>query len=118
MKILKPYLLTGLFFCLLFGACETVAYLRKRFPRHHDVSVYYAARDVKREYKVTGHFSNVLHGNEENSKTQIIDEAKTVGADAVIFTSFANIAGKDRSDTITADAIKYTDAPKTEEAKK
>lgn len=114
MKKLNTYLLTALFFCLLFTACETVAYLGEQYPLNQDVKVYYAARDVKREYKVIGHFSNLLNGNEENSKNEILGKAKTVGADAVIFTGFGTTAGKDGSNTITADAIKYTDETKTE----
>ncbi|MBD1393078.1 hypothetical protein [Mucilaginibacter glaciei] len=114
MKTSKTYLLFAMLFCFFLTACDTVAYLGERYPVKNDLKVYYAARDVKRDYKVIGHLSNAVAGSEETSKNEIIEKAKKVGADAVIFTGFGTTAGKNGSDTITADAIQYTDGKQKE----
>ena len=86
-----------------------MAYLGETYPINQHIEVYYAARDVKRDYKVIGHLSNALITNEESAKKEIIGKAKMVGADGVIFTGFGTTAGKDGSNTATADAIMYTE---------
>lgn len=95
-------------FCFLLTACDTVAYLGDKYPVKENVKVYYAARDVTGDYKVIGHLSNPVGGSAETAKNEIIEKAKKVGADAVIFTGFGTTAGKNGDNTVTADAIQFT----------
>lgn len=109
MKTTKLSLFFALLLCVFISSCSTVSYLGDTYPLHQNVDVFYASRDVKREYKVIGHLVNAISINEQSTKNEIIGKAKTVGADGIIFTGFGTTAGKDGSNTITADAIKYTD---------
>ncbi|WP_257668427.1 hypothetical protein [Parapedobacter tibetensis] len=63
----------------------TVSYVGDRFQPTEQVDVYYAAKDVKRNYRVIGHVSELVggFGGEERVKMEIIKKCKEVGADAV-----------------------------------
>jgi len=104
----KLRLLFGVITCLFFSACSyNVAYLGESLPPTTDVEVFYAARDVKQEHKVIGHLSYPgIYGDEE-AKRKIIEKAKAVGADGVIFLGKTYPGGKDSSPVETADAIKF-----------
>lgn len=96
---------------LAVNACATTSYVGDRYTPTQNVDVFYAAKDVKREYKVIGHLSEEVSGfnGEENAKRQIIAKGKEVGADGVIILGF-EYGGTDRDKQYQkAEAIKYVD---------
>jgi hypothetical protein len=104
----KLRLLFGVITCLFFSACSyNVAYLGESLPPTTDIEVFYAARDVKHEHKVIGHLSYPCTYNEEEAKRKIIEKAKAVGADGVIFLGKTYPGGDNSLPVETADAIKF-----------
>lgn len=99
------YFVIGL--CLLASACSPVVYFGDRLPATTAVDVYYSAHDVTRQYKVIGHL-NCAYGPQEKVKKYLTDYAKKIGADAIVITgSTVTDAGKNSSDVVNADALKY-----------
>jgi len=78
-----------IFFCLFLLSCSgpTIHYLGDSYPAAASVEVYYDAKEVKKEYKVMGRMTNdkFMEYDIELIKTKMIEKAKLVGADAVIF---------------------------------
>ena len=80
-----------LFSLLMFiGACSpTINYLGDSYAPTQEVDVYFDEPDIKRDYKVMGVMKN--EGGEfemddpETVKTKMIQKAKSVGADAILF---------------------------------
>jgi hypothetical protein len=109
MKIFNLKFLAILLMTVLFSSCvSTALYIGETMPATTKVDVYYAAKDVKREYTVTGHIS-VPQGVEEetDAKLQIIEKAKSVGADGVIVLGLDFTGGKESTPFYKAEAIKY-----------
>lgn len=105
MKTLKnSAVIIGL--CFALSSCAIpVAYIGDKYPATDTVEVYYAAHDVKRDYKVIGHMSYQNAAFDE-VKAKFQQYGKTVGADAIIIGSTQ--ANKDNAQAvINADAIKY-----------
>lgn len=96
---------------LLLNGCMTTYYVGDRFPASADVDVFYAAKDVKREYKVIGHISEDAQniGQEEKVKKRIIAKAMEVGADAVIILGLDSGTGESSKGRQKAEVIQYTD---------
>ena len=95
--------------CLLLSSCASVLYLGDTLPATNSVRVYYDPKDVKQEYKVIGHLAQSVSGssNMEAVKTKIIEKAKSIGADGVIFHQIFAKPGSSNDETINADAIKF-----------
>jgi|SRR5690606_23514288 len=95
---------------LVSGACATTAYVGDRYAPTESVEVFYSAKDVKQEYRVIGHLSEKLLGqNDEWARQRIIAKGKDVGADAVIILGFDYAGSEDPDRYLKAEAIKYTD---------
>lgn len=93
---------------VLFSSCfSTALYIGETMPATTKIDVYYAAKDVKREYTVTGHISAPQGVDETDAKLQIIEKAKSVGADGVIVLGLDFTGGKDSTPFYKAEAIKY-----------
>ena len=90
------------------SACASSNYIGDTYPATRNVDVYYATKDVKREYKVIGHISASASVDEKAAKDRIIAKAQMVGADAIIITGLDFTGGKDSVPFNRADAIKYT----------
>lgn len=109
MKKLSLFVLVSFAFCCLLISCATTSYMGDQHPATSSVDVFYAAKDVKKEYKVIGHIYASTSGNAEKVKASIIERAKSVGADAVIVLGLADTgATKDDEVVQQADAIRYT----------
>ncbi len=94
----------------LFNACGLMAdYIGDRFTPTDRVDVYYAAKDIKRDYKVIGHISAQSGITDERSKQIIVDKAKSVGADGVIILGIEYTGGKDSSPYNKVEVIQYTE---------
>ncbi len=97
----------------LLSSCASTSYMGDQHPATSSVDVFYAAKDVKKEYKVIGHVYASTSGNAEKVKASILEKAKSVGADAVIILGLAD-SGATKDDQVVqqADAIRYTNAEK------
>jgi predicted small secreted protein len=108
MKTFKFLLLALLFATLITSSCETTSYIGETLKPTANVDVYYAAKDIKREYKVIGHLSvAVATANENGAKAKLIEKAKAVGAEGIIIIGLDFTGGKDSQPFEKADAIKY-----------
>lgn len=111
MKNLKFYQLAatcGLLFVL--ASCAGVLYLGDTLPATTSVKVYYDAKDVKQDYKVIGHLAQTISGTPkmDEIKEKIIEKAKAIGADGVIFLQIiAKPGSSNDAETINADAIRF-----------
>jgi hypothetical protein len=104
---MKAYHIVIISFCLLLSACTPVAYLGDQLPPTTSVDIYYSAHDVTKQYKVIGHLT-CQNGGVDFVKAHLSDYAKKIGADAVVITG-STIAGsgKNGTDIVNADALKY-----------
>ena len=104
--LLNLLILTILTFC--FDSCATTTYVGDQLAATSNVDVYYAEKDVKREYKVIGHITAPSTGDDNAVKPYIIERAKKVGADGAIILGRSYTGGKDSDPFIKAEAIIYT----------
>ena len=104
---MKNYHFVIVALCLLLSACAIpVTYFGDRLQPTNNVEIYYSAHDVKREYKVIGHLTCANCNDQETVKTQLVNYARQIGADAIIIVgSDATKNGQDA--VINADALKY-----------
>lgn len=107
MKSLSLIFLNLIILAFFLNSCATTTYLGDQLAVTSNVDVYYAGKDVKREYKVMGHITAPTTGDDNAVKPNIIDRAKKVGADAVIILGRDYSGGKDSEPFVKADAIKY-----------
>lgn len=103
-------LVLGLSACSLYR--ET--YFGSRLPATDSVQTFYAAKDIKQPYKVIGHMISPISSSEydqENVKIRLINRAKQVGANALIFSDIVRQAHQKTTDdySIKAEAIVFTD---------
>jgi len=107
MKI-PNYRFSFLLLIVLLSSCVTTSYMGDRLAPTNQIDVYYAAKDVKKEYKVIGHIATAVALGEEASKQRIITKAKSVGADGVIILGMDYTGGEDSGPYSKAEAIQYT----------
>lgn len=108
----------NLLFCsllFLFSACSSgVHYVGENLDPVESVDVYYSLADVKRAYKTIGK-AQMNGGTAEKKKRRILQKAKLVGADGVVFLGFGNFQYTDSNgavssgSSLSADFIKYLD---------
>ena len=97
-----------LFSIFLTGSCYTIEYLGESYAPSEQVEVYYDAKQVKKEYRIIGRMAE-LTSVVKHTEKQMIKKAKSVGADAIIFTDMdAKGYGKDGiGTTLKAEVIRY-----------
>ena len=95
--------------CIFLSSCAGVMYLGDTMPATSSVQVYYDAKDVKQSYKVIGHLAVTQSGSidMENVKIKMIEKAKSIGADGIIFLEILAKPGSSSDGAINADAIKF-----------
>ena len=100
-------------FCLAFLSCSgpTIHYLGDTYPASTSIELFYDVKEVKKEYKVMGRMTNdkFMEYDIELIKNKMIEKAKLVGADAVIFydLSAEDIEQVGDGITVKAQLIKY-----------
>ena len=101
-------------FCLVLLSCSstlTIHYIGESYPASAAVEVYYEAKEVKKEYTVMGRMTNDKYAQYdlERVKNKMLEKAKSVGADAVIFYDLSAEAMESLGDglAVKAQAIKY-----------
>lgn len=99
--------------CTALSACGGFDrnYIGTRLQPTSTIHTYYDLKDIKQEYKIIGHFVSQYPynpNNQEKVKAKLLDEAKKVGADGLVF-SEVNMKNTPSSTdySIKADAIKY-----------
>ena len=107
MRLQKFYLPIFLFFGLTILPCETTSYIGDNLSPTNHIDVFYAAKDIKREYKVIGHISAISENKENRTKVALMKKAKAVGADGIIILGRDFTRGKETMPVERADAIKY-----------
>ena len=85
----------SILFCLALLSCSSlpgskirmIHYLGESYPPSASVEMYYDVKDVKKKYKVMGRMTNdkFMEYDIELIKRKMMEKAKLVGADAVIF---------------------------------
>lgn len=86
-KNFTPAICTLLCLTLLCCGIPTIHYLGESYQSSDFVEIYYDVKEVKKEYKVMGRMTNdkLIEYEVELIKRKMIEKAKMVGADAIIF---------------------------------
>lgn len=101
------------FICSLLVSCSgpIIHYLGESYQPSAAVEIYYDVKEIKKEYKVMGRMTNdkFIEYDPELIKKEMIEKAKSVGADAVVFYDLTAEEMKGVGDGITVKAqlIKY-----------
>ena len=83
-----------------------VNYVGDRYPPTSNVDVYYAVKDITRDYTIMGRMTRELvRGDAE--KKEMIEVAKRNGAEGIIFYDLETDAGKSSVVSIKAELIRY-----------
>lgn len=108
MKVFKNNFLLMVITAAIFSSCALpTSYIGDTFTPTENVDVFYAAKDVKKDYRVIGHISSQASANENDAKQGIINKAKKIGADGVIILGVDFTGGKDSTPFFKSEAIKY-----------
>ena len=91
-KDMRVYIVSlGLALLLLCSSCGALGnlytYTGEKLPATTSVKTYYAAKDIKQEYRVIGHLAYPITaiGDQNEVQNKMIEKAKAVGADGIIF---------------------------------
>jgi uncharacterized protein YbjQ (UPF0145 family) len=104
----------ALSFFLLVSACSLYAptYFGDTFPSTGNVQSFYSTKDIKQPYSVIGHMNVVTsttQSGQARTKQQVIEKAKTIGADGVVFSEINRQRNQKTTDdfTIKVEVIKF-----------
>lgn len=114
MKYRKILILATFFilFSLSISSCgPTIHYLGESYDSSQSVEVYYEAKQIKKEYKVIGRMTNdkIFEYDTEVIRKKMIEKAKQVGADGIIFSDLSVEKDNKQDDRIAvkAELIKF-----------
>ena len=108
MKVLKIISLLSIVIVLLWS-CATVDYVGESYPQTANIDIYYSYENVKNNYKKIG-YAVGYKTDYDTIINQIIAEAKTNGADAIIITGIdVEIGDESKTKKVTAELLKYFD---------
>jgi len=112
---LKSNVLLIILLVTLATACSpTIYYLGDQYQPTTQIDVFYDGKDVKKEYKTIGQLTHdkIVAYSSVEIKTQMIEEGKRRGADAIIFTDTEVVRENEEEGdrlSIKAKLIKYLD---------
>lgn len=114
MKSYHLICILGITLCLSACGIASPTYFGSKYPPTETVETFYAAKDIKRPYKVIGHMVSPITDSEavqEKVKLNLTNRAKSVGADGLIFSDISRQAHAKTTDdfSIKAEAIVFTD---------
>ena len=99
-----------LFSCLVYSCstARTIDYIGESYAPSEHVEIFYDVKQVKKEFKIIGRMS-VLTMYIESTHREMIKKAKSVGADAIIFTDLSaeRYDKESNGSTIKAEVIRY-----------
>lgn len=107
MKLQKLFCQIVILFSLFIISCAPASYIGDKLAPTDHIDVFYASKDVKKEYKVIGHITVISELNENKTKTLLIKKARSVGADGIIILGLDYTGAKSEIPYGRADAIKY-----------
>ncbi len=113
---MKPSLLVylaGILFCLQSCSLYNETYFGNQYSSTDTVETFYAAKDVTKPYKVIGHMNipiDEIINTQEKARVKLINRAKKVGANALIFSGIDRQTNGDGAPSmaIKAEAIIFT----------
>ncbi|MBB6498832.1 hypothetical protein [Pedobacter cryoconitis] len=108
MKAFKIRSLIVIIVAVLLSSCASLAtsYIGETLPATSKLDVFYAAKDIKQDYKVIGHLITSVNTNVEAAKRTTVKKAKEIGADGIIFTNVDFTGGGDPPNFITSESVK------------
>lgn len=119
MKPIQLFFSAGLMLCL--ASCDVLygpTYFGSVYEPTRNIDIFYSAQDVKRPFEVIGHMNASTgdsDGSREETRDLVIQKARQVGADAVIFAEVNRQANHKTTDdlSVKVDVIRYkrTDDP-------
>ncbi len=101
-----PSQLSLLLIFTLVSCSPLIHYVGDRYPPTSSVDVYYAVKDVQREYTIMGRMTRELFDGDREKK-EMIEQAKRKGAEGIIFYDLEMDAGKTSLVSIKAELIRY-----------
>ncbi|MDN5204767.1 hypothetical protein QQ008_25480 [Fulvivirgaceae bacterium BMA10] len=113
MKITKILFFSSI---ILLSGCkiglESISYLGEELPdQSGEVLTFYDENEIKKPYRILGSMVNELYANQsaDDIKANMINKARLVGADALIFVDMSTVKDEDGFDclAIKSKAIKF-----------
>jgi hypothetical protein len=101
-------LMLGLSGCVLYGP----VYFGTKYAPTTSIESFYSTKDINKPFEIIGHM-NAPTGDSESSQTKtrqlVIEKAKTIGADGVVFSDLSRQVVKDSGVdfTIKVDVIRF-----------
>ncbi|WP_437918644.1 hypothetical protein [Sphingobacterium sp. LRF_L2] len=112
MKLSIQFILSSL--VLLLSACSLYApvYLGEKYSPTNSVQTFYSTKDIKQPYKVIGHMNAPTTSSasgQARTKQSVIEKAKKIGADAVVFSELDRQVNEKTTDdfSIKVEVIKF-----------
>ena len=98
--------------CVVLHSCgPTIHYLGDNYEPNSEIEVFYDEKDVKKEYRAIGKMTNdkMVDYDVDLVKAKMIEKAKEVGGDGIIFTDIGVSKSETDDDRISVKAtlIKY-----------
>ena len=101
-----PSILSLLLIFTMVSCSPLIHYVGDNYPPTSSVDVYYAVKDIKRDYTIMGRMTKELtYGGQVQQ--EMINEAKRKGAEGIIFYDLETDAGKSSVVSIKAELIRY-----------
>ncbi|WDF70538.1 hypothetical protein PQ465_09220 [Sphingobacterium oryzagri] len=112
MKLCLITLLTGLILSLSGCSLYGPVYLGEKYPPTNTVQTFYSTKDIKQPFQVIGHMNastSPTASGQARTKRSIVAKAKTIGADAVVFSQLDRQSNDKTTDdfSIKVEVIKF-----------
>lgn len=112
MKPVKTFFAIGIALCLSACSMYKPSYFGTKYAPTSTVATYYATKDIDKPFEVIGHM-NARTGRSEssqaNTRKNVIEKAKQIGGDAVVFSELNRHVNEKMPDdfTIKVEVIKF-----------
>ncbi|WP_443946249.1 hypothetical protein ACJVDH_03810 [Pedobacter sp. AW1-32] len=112
MKLTNLIYATGIAVCLSSCILSSPAYFGTTYSATTKVQTFYSTGDIKAPFEVIGHM-NITTGSSQNgqerARASVIEKAKEIGADAVVFSDLNRQVNHKTTDdfTIKVEVIKF-----------
>ena len=112
MKIFNLITAIGLVFglsgCFLYGP----VYFGSKYAPTSTIESFYSTKDIKKPFEIIGHMTastGFSESSQNRTRQLVMEKAKAVGADGVVFSELTRQVNKETSDdyTIQVDVIKF-----------
>lgn len=112
MKQIKKFVALGIGLCLAACSLYSPTYFGTKYTPTETVKAYYATKDIDRPFEVIGHMNARTRRSESSqasTRKQVIEKAKQIGGDAVVFSEINRQVNRNNTDdfTIKVEVIKF-----------